>query len=94
MQLLLWIGEMEMTREIVTLLLALGFLTVLSLAAALPSVAAPAAFDPVVAEAAVSSQVLQVRSRRHHRWHGRHAYRSGRNHYDCLGGEDSSGVRC
>jgi len=83
-----------MTRELMAFLLAFGFLTVLSLAASLPSIAAPATLDPVAVKAAASGDVLQVRSRRHHRWHGRNAYRSGRNHYDCLGGEDSSGVHC
>jgi hypothetical protein len=83
-----------MTRELMAFLLAFGFLTVLPLAASLPSVAAPATLDPVAVKAAASGDVLQVRSRRHHRWYGRKAYRSGRNRYDCLGGEDSSGVPC
>ena len=83
-----------MTRELMAFLLAFGFLTVLSLAASLPSIAAPATLDPVAVKAAASGDVLQVRSRHHHRRYGRSAYRSGRNHYDCLGGEDSSGVPC
>jgi hypothetical protein len=83
-----------MKREIIMGLLALGFATTLSLGASLPSVAAPATFDPAVVKAAASGDVVQVRSRGHHRWHRRSAYRSGRNHYDCLGGEDSSGVPC
>jgi hypothetical protein len=83
-----------MTREIMKGLLALGFATILSISASLSSVAAPAALDPAVVKAAASADVVQVRSRGHHHWHRGDAYRSGRNHYDCLGGGDSSGVPC
>jgi hypothetical protein len=85
-----------MTGEIMTLSLALGFAAVLSLAASLPAMAAPAMLDPVAVQVAASNDVLQVRSRGYRRWYGyaRNAYGSRRNRFDCLGRRDSSGVPC
>jgi hypothetical protein len=87
-----------------------SWMSVLGLAAcvAVSATASPAAAAPIsnaaALRAAVPNDITQVRLRSHRGWRRAYGYRSfgraygysrGRvNHFDCLGGRDSSGVPC